>query len=365
MIPYVGIQRQYQNLRQEILDATDQVYSSGQVMNGEFTLRFESRIADRCGRDYAVAVNSGSQALLFAHMHLKGKNLIPGLSFIATRNSVKMAGNDYAYCDVGATGSMNVDHAIHALTNNPNHPIKNLVAVNLYGNMFDFDRLSSALFLQGIDNINIIEDAAQSFGASLNGKPSGSFGKLSILSFDPMKNLNNYGSGGMVLTNSFEVFVAAQNFRDNGKYTDYFSHGTNSRMSEADCAQLLVKLNYFDDWQLRRRDIARYYTENIPHDIVRPLPITDGCEPSWHKYTLTVDINRMTIPVLAEYLKQVGIETKVHYRPSIAWYDGEIGTTHMANLLANTTISLPIYPELTDAEVEHIVESIKRICSAY
>lgn len=356
MITYTNLGRQYASIREEILDATDRVYSSGIMVDGENTHVLETEIARRCNRKFAVSVNSGSMALYFAHSLRQGVHIIPAMSFVATLHSVNLAGQSEWVVDVDRTGVLNMDHALNELSKQHEMRPCALAAVNLYGNMFDFDRLHSAMFLQGVEDVLIIEDAAQSFGSKLNGKPSGSFGDVSILSFDPMKNLPNYGSGGMILTDDIDIARMASNFKDNGKYTDHLKPGTNTKMSEADCAQLLVKLGHFDAWQRRRREIAEYYTDNINCDVAIPVPVTVGTEHSWHKYVVQTPNMESQNSNLLQSLYEQGVECKRHYRPSLAFYAG--ANCPQANFMSQRVLSLPIYPELTDSEVETVVKVI-------
>lgn len=370
-IPFTGTQRQYKNLRNELLAIADQVWASGRHLDGACTLMLEEALAYRCGRKYAVAVNSGSQALIFAQRALKlphsSKVMIPAVSFVATLNSVYEANNKPYIVDTDNQGLMD-------LTSLPDrmgvYQVNALMAVNLYGNMVDYNKLHVlSSFFGNINSLPLIEDAAQSLGASYNGRPSGSFGDVSILSFDPMKNLNNYGSGGMLLTDDEEVYLHALGLRDNGKVTRHVLTGTNSKISELDAAMLHHKLHHFDQWQERRKEIADFYINNLPKEI-RTLEIADNVECAWHKFPVFYQHRDS----LADHLKEAGIETKVHYAtpladhlvfasagkspfdPGYADYDDFIG--NVSRELCDTTLSLPIYPELTDEEVEYIVNSV-------
>lgn len=336
-IPFFDLSRQYKAIRNEILCTQDYVYSSGRMLDGNCVEQFEDAIAIRCKRKYAVAVNSCTQALVFANLITKdGSNvMIPPVSFIATANSVWMANRNVNFADVDSQG---------LITNIPStHPASTLLYVDLYGNMVDLNKINW-------DRETIIEDAAQSFGASCNGKPAGSFGDISCLSFDPMKNLPNYGSGGMLLTNKKSFYQKALILRDNGKLVNKVgTEGTNSKMSESDCACMLVKLRYFDSWQKRRTEIADYYSENIAEYVIVPR-IEPNVIPSWHKYVIQSDRRND----LKMYLERKGIETKIHYEKPIF-------RTKNATKLCNRVLSLPIYPELSDEEVEYIVKSIRKI----
>ena len=206
------------------------------------------------------------------------------------------------------------------------------------------------------------EDAAQSFGASYKGIPSGKMGDISVLSFDPTKNLNNYGSGGMILTDDAEFASYLQNERNNGKESDHTFSGTNSKMSEADCAQMLVKLQYFDAWQERRTKIAEYYSTELLKFVDIPVA-TPGAVHAWHKFVIRVkDRNK-----LQNHLSISGIETKIHYDKTLFDHpvgfsfgpDPVVGSFWEATKFTRECLSLPIYPELSDSEVEHVVESVR------
>lgn len=357
-VPFFGIQRQYQTLREEILEVTDRVYASGQVLDGHYTNTFERHMAARCHRQYAVAVNSGTQALIFAQEALglrDAKVMIPGVSFVATLNSVLMAGNRPVYCDVDHNALLDIESIDYALDGN----VDTIMYVNIFGNVLDYDKLLNvARFFN--DDVKIIEDAAQSFGATYNGIPSGKLGDVSVLSFDPTKNLGNYGSGGMILTDDHDVYQFCLALRDNGKILNHDFAGTNCKMSEADCAQMLVKLKYFDTWQRRRAEIADYYADNLT-DWVDVLLPNQGVEHAWHKFVLRTG-NRSQ---MQGYLASKGIETKIHYAEPL--FEHPVGWDYIdyardlmrgSSAHSQEALSLPIYPELTDFEVEHVVDSI-------
>jgi dTDP-4-amino-4,6-dideoxygalactose transaminase len=215
--------------------------------------------------------------------------------------------------------------------------------------------------------LTIIEDAAQSFGARWNDRPSGSLGDISCLSFDPTKNLNNYGSGGMVLTDDHNQYINLQSLRDNGKRTDHVISGTNSKMSEVDCAHMLVKLKYFDEWQKRRQQIAEYYSEQLQDYVLTP-EVDCLVEHAWSKYVCHHNERTMIMSMLAAE----GIESKIHYSKPMHYEGvGLMASIQNDNFLlegseefSKTTFSLPMYPELTDSEVESIVETVK-YCTSY
>lgn len=363
-IPFFGINRQYSNIREEILEATDTVYRSGQVLDGPYTDLFEKTIAQLTERKYAIAVGSGTQALIFAsrsvdygRAEIRNKILIPSVSFVATVNSVLEAGFDPVFCDVDPkTGLIDLNRIPVSASE-----LHAVMYVNLFGNIIDYDQLQHYIALWAEDNIFVVEDAAQSFGAYYRGVPSGKLGNISCLSFDPTKNLNNYGSGGMILTDDYDHYEFVRDLRSNGKFSDHTMSGTNSRISEADCAQMLVKLKYFDQWQQRRRLIAEYYQDQLA-GIVDIPSVDSRVEHAWSKFVMHVP-NRGRLKLR---LDDLGIETRIHYKTPLhleplsipLTVDYNMGVLPGAEDFCKTTLSLPIYPELMDAEVEHIVDSV-------
>ena len=366
-IPFFGVDRQYANIREEILDTIDTVYGSGQVLDGTYTKNFERTIAKMTERRYACAVGSCTQALIFAlravnneyFREQRNKILIPAQSFIATLNSVLEAGFDPVFCDVDAqTGLIDINKIPVTADE-----IAAVMYVNLFGNIVDQERLISWMEVFSEEKIPVIEDAAQSFGAYYRGVPSGKLGDVSCLSFDPTKNLNNYGSGGMILTDDPSVWELVNDYRDNGKMNDHIQSGTNSKMSESDCAQMLIKLKYFDQWQQRRREIAEYYSQELDGWVGIP-PVSELVEPAWSKYVIHYS-NRSTLKM---ELERHGVETRINYptplhHTSLTFgmipFD-ESGVLEGAENFSRTCLSLPIYPELEDSEVEYVVDAIKQ-----
>jgi dTDP-4-amino-4,6-dideoxygalactose transaminase len=319
-------------------------------------------MAIRCHRKYAISVNSCSQALVFSQLYLQNiskqesRVIIPGISFVATLNSVLLAGNSPVYCDVDSQALIDLgslDFAINAAG------VNCIMYTNLFGNVVDYDKFVMHTEFFNKD-IFVIEDAAQSFGASYKGTPSGKLGNISCLSFDPTKNLPNYGSGGMILTDDDQVYEFCTNMKNNGKQSNHYMPGTNSKLSEVDCAQMLVKLRHFDSWQRRRTKIADYYSAELKNLVDVP-EVNSDVHHAWHKYV----IRYVDRAALQEHLLWENIETKIHYMTPLFehntgfMYSGYRDTYRESNAFCVECLSLPIYPELTDTEVELIVDKIK------
>jgi dTDP-4-amino-4,6-dideoxygalactose transaminase len=163
----------------------------------------------------------------------------------------------------------------------------------------------------------------------------------------------------MILTDDADFAELCRSYRDNGKFHDHNVAGTNSKMSESDCAQMLVKLNYFGDWQKRRTQIAEYYTSELD-GYVDLIPVDSKVEHAWSKFVFHVEHRRM----FQDHLTQQGIDTKIHYPTPLHTFNlseaFDPGMLVGAEDFSRTCVSLPIYPELTDSEVEYIVDIIKQ-----
>lgn len=348
-IAFTGLKRQYNNLREEILDATDSVLTSGILMDGPRTSHFELWLAGKNKTKYAVTCHSGTQALEIIAEYYKQrigirppKILVPAFTFPASANAFIRAGWDIEFIDTDAYGVMDLNQidtiqSYHAV-----------LAVGLYGASVEhFSRRYIG---------SVIEDAAQHWLANGCNRIS----HMAAISFDPMKNLGNYGNGGAVVTNDMEFVNFAQGWRCHGKNTGHAEVGTNSRMSEVDCAQMMVKAKYIDEWQHRRYRIAQHWMLKFKNAPLRCLVTPDNIDRhALHKFVIDVD-NRDEVQ---QKLAQAGIETKVHYQhplhelPAYQQYKSP-NMLSAASSLSRRCLSLPIYPELTDSEVEYIASSL-------
>ena len=207
-----------------------------------------------------------------------------------------------------------------------------------------------------LSNKFIIEDAAQHWLSDNCTR----VGEASAISFDPMKNLPCYGNGGAVVTNNRSIFDFVLSWRDNGKNNTHHSTGTNSRMSEIDCAHMLVKTKYIDTWQSRRKTIAKYWSDRIKNTEIRCLIDNDNfSQHCYHKFVIDVNDRDQ----LQKKLSNRKIETKIHYVQPLhevgiyrAWPGPDI--LSCASALSRRVLSLPLYPELSDLEVEYIIDQL-------
>lgn len=355
-IPFTGLRRQYHELRQEILDITDAVLRSGQLMNGNYTVEFEHWLAKRNHVPYAVTCHSGTQALeiiasYYAQDWHKPTAFIPTMTYVATANAFVNAGWRIHLVDTDSQGILDWRQLPPLAENTA------VILIGLYGaNVanFDIEKWWSAWHRgAGV----ILEDAAQHWLA----RDCERVGSAAAISFDPTKNLANYGNGGAVLTNSSELADFARSWRDNGRLGGHATAATNSRMSEIDCAQLLVKTRHLDRWQLRRMEIARYWIGRLAKTSVRCL-ITDNTVKHHALQKFVIDVEERN--TVRDRLQERRIETRIHYERPLHELPGIFSQCpgpdmlSAASALSRRVLSLPFYPELTDLEVEYIIDQL-------
>lgn len=347
-IPFTGLKKQYNNLRTEILDATDEVLRSGQLMQGNHTAEFENWLARKNHSKYAITCHSGSQALEIIAEYYRLQSsvtpprvVVPAMTYVATANAFIRAGWEVYIADTDYHGLLDKKKIPNELS------IQATVLVGLYGAAVNADRF------WGTDLI--IEDGAQHWLANKGNR----VGNATAISFDPMKNLNAYGNGGAVVTDDLDLLEFAREWTNNGK-PNHTSIGTNSRMSEIECAQMMVKTQHIDTWQARRANICLYWMGRLKNTGIRSLIDVHNFETHcYHKFVIDVDSR----DILQRNLAIKGIETKIHYReplhelPAYTDYAGP-DILSVASALSRRVLSLPIFPELTDLEVEYIIDLV-------
>jgi dTDP-4-amino-4,6-dideoxygalactose transaminase len=355
-IPFTGLRKQYNNLRTEILDATDTVLRSGQLMSGNHTAEFENWLAQRNRSKYAVTCHSGSQALEIIAEYYRQQSsvnppraVVPAMTYVATANAFVRAGWEVYIADTDAHGLIDMKKIPSDLS------VQATVLVGLYGH--SVEQFGERFWATDL----VIEDGAQHWLA--NG--SQRLGDATAISFDPMKNLNCYGNGGAVVTDDIDLLEFAREWCNNGK-PKHNNIGTNSRMSEIDSAQMMVKTQHIDTWQKRRSEIARYWISRLKNTGIRSLIDSGNIDAhAVHKFVIDTDHR----DILQRNLELKHIETKIHYReplhelPAYSTFNGP-DILSVASALSRRVLSLPCYPELSDLEVEYIIDAVLNSASA-
>ncbi|MEU9282749.1 DegT/DnrJ/EryC1/StrS family aminotransferase [Streptomyces sp. NPDC048341] len=361
MIPFHSNSRQHDALSQELGKALGSIDLKDDTAFAHTIEEFEGRLADYCQVDSAVAVASGTDALIIA---LRALDAPPGaevitcdFGFYATAASIIMAGFTPVFVDV-APDRMVMD--LDAVRNAISPKTAAIVPVHLFGEAIDMSVLQQ---IAEQYSITIVEDVAQALGARSAGQLVGSFGTASGISFNWSKHLSSFSNGGAVLTNDQEIAGRLRSLRGHGN-AGSFRHtrmGLNSRLNPFEAALLSAKLPHLDAWIARRREIAARYTRNFAScpNVVAPAA-TEAEEHVYHKYTIRVPDR----DGLRKHLADHGVGTLVcypwllHDQPA---FEGQALRAHSfdrAAEVAAEVISIPVYPELTDAEVDFISETI-------
>lgn len=281
MIQLTNIDRLHKELHNPLYIAQTEVLKSGQVMLGKFTQELEERIAEFSQAKYCSVVGSGSDALMYGLMATKTRQLtMPAQTFKATKNSCARAYISIIYNDVDEKGCMDWNTITR----------KDVIWVGLFGNDTTPPK-----------DINLYEDGAQHFGLPLKGI-------FASYSFDPTKTLPNFGNGGCVVTNELDLYENVNQLRRHGSVIYYT--GGNSIMSERDCAELLVKLKYFNIWKERRQEIANFYKQNLS-PYVKIITDVDGIV---SKFVVATEQKAK----LKRHLLRKGIQCKDVYESAMA-----------------------------------------------
>ncbi len=360
-MPFYGAAREFASHRGEIMAAVEDILSTGQALQGTAVVEFEDRVARLTGRAHAVAVNSCTDGLFFALLAAGVKPgdevLVPDFSFVATASSVLRCGATPVFVDVeDDTLNLDLDRAAELVTERT----RAMVAVHLYGQMIDPSRLDA--FADRF-SLPVVEDAAQAFAASFDGRPGGSVGRVSCMSFDPTKPLSAPGSGGMVLTDDEDIAGQVRLLRYHGKGPGgrFERLGFNSQMPTLTAAVLRVKLAGSEASLARRREIAARYSKGLADLPFITLPEeTPGSVHNYHKYV----IRSPGRDELRGHLTERGIETFVHYDRPLSDQPLFRGTapppsTPVAAAAAGVVLSLPVHAFLDDDEVDAVIDAVR------
>jgi len=332
------------------------IFKSGNYVSGAHVNDFEKLFSEFCSQKFGVGVNSGTSAL---HTALQALDLNPGdevivpsHTFIATATAVILAGGIPVLVDIeenGLVSAKTVEKGISSLT-------KAIIPVHLYGSAVPIQEM---LLIENF-GIPIVEDCSQAHGARFNVHlPVGKFSQISCYSLYPGKGLGATGEAGVCVTDNAQLASKMKLFRNWGSEKRYIHEylGVNYRMDEIQALILVKKLAHLENWNIRRREIAKQYELNIN----RYAPVNElSGVPVFHQYVIRTRKRQE----LQQFLNQQGIETLIHYpipihqQNALKKYTRLVGSYKNTDSLCHEILSLPIYPGLTDTEVERIIESV-------
>jgi len=365
-VPFVDLGVQYRAISAEIDDAISKVIQDADFILGREVRLFEEEFAEFCDSSYAVGVDSGTSALELA---LRAFDIGPGdevitaaNSFIASALGISHAGAKPVLVDVDPfTYTLDVKALERAITRRT----KAIIPVHLYGHPAHMGPIRQLADRHGLV---VIEDACQAHGASYKGKRVGSLGHAAAFSFYPGKNLGAYGDGGMVVTKDRKIANRLEMLRNYGqkeKYKHLF-RGYNRRLDTMQAAILRVKLKYLEKWNAARRWNAKLYQKHLEGSGVVVPGEAGGAESVWHLYVIRTERR----DALKEHLVSKGINASIHYpipihlQPAYQDLGYKRGDFPVTEAYADRILSLPMYPELSDRQVEFISQTVCEFQSA-
>ena len=364
-IPLIDLRTEYLTIKDEIDAAIRRVVESTNFIGGDELVNFESEFAAFCGVKYGIATSSGSTALDLCLLALgigKGDEVITTpATFIATTEAITHVGAKVVFADIDSD-SYNIDpnQIEHKLTSHT----KAIILVHLFSQPCDMDPI---LKLAQKHNLLVIEDAAQAHGAEYKGKRVGGFGDAAIFSFYPGKNIGAYGHAGAVVTNNKTMAEKVKLFANHGRYEKYehLMEGYNYRADSIQTAILRVKLKHLANWNEKRRTNAKKY-----NSLLKDLPLITPKEMPYakHVYHLYV-IRGKKRDELSKWLNSKGIDTGVHYpiplhlQPAYKYLGIAKGSLPVAEEFCSQALSLPMFPELKEEQIELIAKKIKNFLS--
>jgi perosamine synthetase len=337
----------------------NEIYVGGESVN-----KFEDEFARYIGTDYAAAVNSGSSALLLTFYSLgikpREKVIAPSATFIATVNGSSILGGIPVFCEIGDDYVISLESLEQAVKNNDD--AKYIIPVHLYGHPCNMDDIKHLAQDKGIV---IVEDAAQAHGARCKGKKVGSIGEAAIFSFYPTKNMTVCGDGGMITTNNKKIYESVMKMRDVGRLTKYTHDkiGYTMRLNSVNAAIGKVQLKHLDEWNQKRRSLAKRYYDKLKgiEDLILPPETKSNNESVYHMYVIKTDKRN----ALGAWLSMNGIATGVHYpipvhrQPAYEGYQNVIDLS-FTDEWSNTVLSIPMFPGLDHKDQDYVISKIEQ-----
>lgn len=363
MIPFLDLKAQYLSIKDEVNTAISTILESTQFILGSEVTLLEEEFAKYCGAEYGIGVNTGTSAL---HLALLASGIGTGdevitvpFTFVATVAAICYSGATPVFVDIDPVScTIDVAQIEKAITPRT----KAIMPVHLYGQPADMDPIVEIARRHGLI---VIEDAAQAHRAEYKGRRVGSIGDLGCFSFYPGKNLGAYGEGGMVVTNNPEYTRTIQMLRDWGQEQRYrhVLKGYNYRMDGFQGAILRVKLRYLDEWTQARRNHAARYDELLADSSVRTPTAMPYSHHVYHVYV----VRSPQRDALQQQLQQQGVQTGIHYpipvhlQPAYSDLGYKSGDFPHSEQAASEVLSLPMYAELTPAQISTVVDSLHNI----
>lgn len=366
-VPFLDLKAQYASIRDEIGTALQQVLDKTAFAGGSFVEKFEKEFASFCQCDFAIGVGSGTDALWMALLGMgigeDDEVITTPNTFIATAEAISFSGAIPVFVDIDErTYNMNPDLLERAIT----PKTKAVIPVHLFGQMADMDRIMQIARTHGLF---VVEDACQAHGAEYKQRRAGSIGDAGCFSFYPGKNLGAYGEAGAIVTNNTELAEKMRMFRDHGQAKKYYHSiiGWNARMDGFQGAVLSVKLKYLPAWNEARRKKGQLYNDLLADvdDVIIPVE-ADCTKHIYHVYAIRAQDRDALVSALAEKDISCGIHypVPIHLQEAYRFLGHKEGSFPIGEECAEQLVSLPMFPELSQEQIERVSEEIKTFLEA-
>lgn len=371
-VPLLDLKSQYKKIKKEILKVTEEIFESQHFILGPWVEALENEIADYCVSKHAIGVSSGSDALLIslmaANIGPKDTVITSPYTFFATAGSIARTGAKPVFVDIDPdTYNISpecIERVVDSLTSMEQARLKAIVPVHLYGQCAEMDPI---LNIAQKYNLFVIEDAAQAIGAEYKKKRAGSMGDFGCFSFFPSKNLGAFGDGGIVTTDSRDLYDKLCTLRVHGSNPKYYHKviGGNFRIDALQAAIVSIKLKHLDNWTKARQENARRYRELFTDaglEGVVKLPAEKQSRHIYNQFVIRVSEKR---DALRQFLNDAGIGTEVYYpvplhlQECFSYLNYKKGDFPVAEHAALHTLALPVFPELSEDQQIYVVEKIK------
>lgn len=364
-VPFLDLKQQYLNHKEEIDNAMNKVLLNTSFIGGEDVSKFSDEFSSLYGVKKTIPLANGTDALYIA---MKMLGIGPGdevittaTSWISTSETISQTGATPVFVDIDEYYTIDVNKIEGAITANT----KAIIPVHLYGQMCDME---GVMAIAKKHNLEVIEDCAQSHFSSLNGVKAGLWGKCGTFSFYPGKNLGAFGDAGALISNDVDFAEQCRIYASHGAPVkhNHIMEGINSRLDGLQAAILRVKLNYILDWTNKRVEIGNYFIEKLKEVSEIQIPrVRENSVHSFHVFALRVPNREQLISFLGDR----GVPTQIHYPFAMPFMPAYKNHHQSKDLFENAKIhqeqelSLPIFPEMTQEQMDHVVNSVKEFYS--
>lgn len=362
-IKFLSLKHQQDLIKKEVEDAFINTFEKSHYILGQNLQNFEHKFATYCESNFCIGVGSGLDALMICFKALRLKSddevIVPANTYHATWLAVVNIGAKIIPVEPDEKSfNLDVTKVRNALSKNT----KVILPVHLYGQPCDMTELAK---IAGENGVKIVEDNAQAHGGSWQNKKTGSWGLVNATSFYPTKNLGALGDGGAITTNDLQLAEFARTYRNYGSSTKNYAEeqGVNSRLDEIQAAFLSIKLKHLDSWNDQRRILAKKYNDRLKD--INAVTAPGSHDDAFHVYHLYV-IRAEKRDELKSFLSEHGIETMIHYpvpphlQKAYHSFGFAKGKYPITEKLTNSVLSLPLWPGITDEELDYVTDTIKK-----